>query len=373
MVNHHSLVNPKNLCVNQRPFSVDCQGPKHRRLLLPGWGLERSSSLELIGWYFNSRQGEPEKRPVFQQSWTMTRWLGESHTYIYIYLYTYMYTYNLQQILVFFVLVMFQNTSWLGDWLNPVGFSPRIDPTVPPWWKLGSSLTHGTLAHSERLNGASVAASCRADWSTTCVEQVCCGHISCQVSLSHESFNSYVFFGMNGAICDFECVHSSNEFGHISSTSYGRKMGCWSTFKVCSIQYFTDHFNSIPSNQSSQNRKPRKPLFVFEIPWENPRRIPASQPPMIFPTVHLLGRCEFWRHRRWGRVSRVASGKQPRLFFNTPRRKKQSPLLIGNSSINCGFSIAMLVDMMFTWCLYDNYDSDFFLLLFIAMFEYRRV
>lgn len=118
---------------------------------------------------------------------------------------------------------------------------------------------------------------------------------------------------------------------------------------------------SIPSHfQSSQNRKPLSRFLCLRFPpWENPRRIPASQPPMIFPTVHLLGRCEFWRHRRWGRVSRVASGKQPRCFF-TLRDVKQSPLLIGNSSINCGFSIAMLVDMMFTWCLYDNYDSELF-------------
>lgn len=46
--------------------------------------------------------------------------------------------------------------------------------------------------------------------------------------------------------------------------------------------------------------------------------------------------------------------------FFTVRYVKQSPLLIGNSSINRGFSIAMLVDMMFTWCLYDNYDSELF-------------
>ena len=75
------------------------------------------------------------------------------------------------------------------------------------------------------------------------------------------------------------CVHSSNEFGHISSTSYGRKNGgvglpsSLSVFNIFQIISIQSHF------QSSQNRN-SKPLFLFEIPsmGKSPEDS-SSQPP----------------------------------------------------------------------------------------------
>ena len=79
---------------------------------------------------------------------------------------------------------------------------------------------------------------------------------------------------------------------------------------------------------------------------------------MIFP---LFSPCASPRPLRILEASKVGQSRYVNsLFFFTVRYVKQSPLLIGNSSINRGFSIAMLVDMMFTWCLYDNYDSERF-------------